>query len=463
MTRREFLSASAAFAATAGTGMARAAPLPREADVVVIGAGAAGIAAARRILAANRKVIVLEAADRIGGRCLTDSKTFEVPFDRGAHWLYNPDANPMVKLARGAGIDVYNASPGQKIRIGRRNARASETEQFLATLVRAKRAIDEAARGRADVSCALALPNDLDVWAGTIDFVLGASATGKDLKNLSVMDQVRAPERNTAIGCRKGLGALLAKLGEGLPVSVATPANRIVWSGRDVGVETPAGRINARAIVVTVSSNVLASGNIRFTPDLPKRQLDAASKLSLGSYDRIALWLPNNPLGLGPNETMIEQSRDGKTALLLANTNGSSLCTIDVAGDFGRALSAQGEGAMIAFATEWLTTLFGSDVAAAVKRSAATRWNAMPHVLGAMSAAEPGGQPSRRVLTEPLGAMVFAGEATHETLWGTVDGAWESGERAADAVLRRIGPMKEAAPASPRKKSHSRKRRSNPR
>jgi monoamine oxidase len=113
---------------------------------------------------------------------------------------------------------------------------------------------------------------------------------------------------------------------------------------------------------------------------------------------------------------------------------------------------------MIAFATEWLTTLFGSDIAAAVKRSAATRWNAAPHVLGAMSAAEPGGQPSRKVLMEPLGAMVFAGEAAHETLWGTVDGAWESGERAADAVLRRIGAIKEAAPAAPRKKSHSRKR-----
>jgi len=245
-------------------------------------------------------------------------------------------------------------------------------------------------------------------------------------------------------------------------VSVATPANRVVWSGRDIGVETPAGRINARAIVVTVSSNVLASGNIRFTPDLPKRQLDAAAKLSLGSYDRIALWLPKNPLGLGPNETMIEQSRDGKTALLLANTNGSSLCTVDVAGSFGRALSAQGEGAMIAFATEWLTTLFGSDIAAAVKRSAATRWNAAPHVLGAMSAAEPGGQPSRRVLMEPLGSLFFAGEAAHETLWGTVDGAWESGERAADAVLRKIGAMKETAPP-PRKKSHSRKRQPTPR
>jgi monoamine oxidase len=458
MTRRDFLSASAAFAAGAGTAtQLRAAPLPRDADVVVIGAGAAGIAAARRIQAANRKVIVIEASSRIGGRCLTDIKTFDVPLDRGARWLYSPDTNPMIKLARGAGLAVYPASPGQKIRIGRRNARAGETEEFLATLVRAKRAIDDAARGRADAACASALPNDLGVWAGAVEFVLGASATGKDLKNLSAMDQVRGPERNAAIGCKQGLGALLATLGQAMPVSLSTPANRVVWAGRDIGVDTPAGRINARAIIVTVSSNVLASGNIRFTPDLPKRQLDAAAKLSLGSYDRIALWLPNNPLGLGTNESLIEQSGDGKTALLLANAGGSSLCTIDVGGNFGRDLSAQGEGAMIAFATEWLTKLFGSDVAAAVKTSAATRWNAAPYVLGAMSAAEPGGQPSRKILMEPLGAMFFAGEAAHETLWGTVDGAWESGERAADAALRKIGAIRDTAPAEPARKSKRRR------
>ena len=112
----------------------------------MIGAGAAGIAAARRIVAANRKVIVVEAASQIGGRCLTDTATFEVPFDRGARWMHNPDTNPMIKLARSAGLDVSAAPLGQKIRVGRRNARAGETEEFLAALVRANRAIDEASR-----------------------------------------------------------------------------------------------------------------------------------------------------------------------------------------------------------------------------------------------------------------------------------------------------------------------------
>src|SRR6201988_1477517 len=116
MTRRDLLSASAALAvAPVFDARARAAPLPREADIVVIGAGAAGIAAARRIMAANRKVIVVEAAAQIGGRCLTDTATFEVPFDRGARWMHNPETNPMIKLARAAGLGISTAPLGQKI------------------------------------------------------------------------------------------------------------------------------------------------------------------------------------------------------------------------------------------------------------------------------------------------------------------------------------------------------------
>ena len=447
MTRRDFLSASAALAAAPAFGArAFAAPLPREADIVVIGAGAAGIAAARRVLAANRRVIVVEAAGQIGGRCLTDITSFDVPFDRGARWMHNPDTNPMIRLARSAGLDIAAAPPGQKIRVGRRNARPGETEEFLAALVRANRAIDEASRGRADVACASVLPRDLGDWAGTAEFVLGANATGKDLKDISVIDKARAQDRNAALGCRQGLGTLIAKLGEQVPLALSTPASRINWSGRDVTVETPSGKIAARAAIITVSSNVLASGNIKFTPDLPKRQLDAAARLGLGSYDRIALQLPGNPLGLGRDDVLIEQSTSMRTALLVANIGGSSLCAIDVAGSFGSDLSAQGEKAMIAFAAEWLAKLFGSEVAASIGKSSATRWNAAPFALGAMSVAAPGAQPSRKILGEPVGSLFLAGEATHETLWGTVDGAWESGERAAEAALRKIGALRDAEP-----------------
>jgi monoamine oxidase len=371
--------------------------------------------------------------------------------------MHNPETNPMIKLARAAGIEITTAPSGQKIRIGRRNARAGEVEELLATLVRANRAIDDASRGRVDVSCASVLPKDMGDWAATVEFLFGANATGKDLKELSAIDKIRAQDRSAALACRQGLGALIAKLGDGLPVSLGTPATRIAWSGRDVTVETAAGKIAARAAIVTASSNVLTSGAVKFTPELPKRTLDAASKVSLGSYDHIVLQLPGNPLGLSRDDVVIEQAKDARTAFMIANMGGSSLCSIDVAGSFGRDLSAQGETAMVAFAMEWLAKLFGSDVAKAVRKSSATRWDTAPFALGAMSAASPGGQPSRKILMEPAGSLFLAGEAVHETLWGTVDGAWESGERAAEAALRRIGAIKDAEPERPAR-SKKRKR-----
>ncbi len=459
ISRRTFLTTSVAFAALPVSRMMAATP-PREVDIVVIGAGAAGIAAARRIQAAGRSVVVIEASPRIGGRCRTDPALFGVPFDRGARSLYNPDGNPLVKLARSNGFDIAPAMAGQKIRVGRRNARAGEAEDFLTALVRANRAIDEAARNKVDVACAAALPNDLGDWAATVEFVLGPSSTGKDLRDLSAMDRARLQERGAAIVCRQGLGALLIKLGEGVAVMLGTPATRVAWSNRDVAVDTPAGKIAARAAIVTVSTHVLTSGRIAFAPDLPKRQLDAAANLRLGSYDRIALQMPGNPLGLGRDENVIERGKDAGTALLVANIAGSSLCTVDVAGKFGADLSAQGEEAMQAFAREWLGGLFGSDAVSKIERSFATRWNAEPAIGGAMSAAAPGAAGGRKLLGEPFGNVFIAGEATHETLYGTVEGAWDSGAQAADAALKKIGPAKPPPPAA--KKSRPKKRQAPP-
>jgi monoamine oxidase len=430
-----------------------AVPASGDVDVVIIGAGAAGIAAARRVAAAGRRFALIEASDRIGGRCVTDMRTFGVPFDRGAHWIHMPDINPVAKLASRTGLDIYPAPPGQRLRIGRRYAREGEMEGFLAALVRSNRAIAEAARGKADVACSQALPKDLLDWRPTVEFALGPFGCAKDLPDISAADFAKSAERDVDSFCRQGFGTLIAKLADGLPVQLSTPVMRIDTS-RAVEVETAKGRITGRVAVVTVSTNVLTSGRIRFTPDLPKRQLDAAGKLALGSYDHVALELPGNPLGLQPDELVFEKSNNTRTGVLLANIGSSTLCMVDVAGRFGRDLSAQGEPAMVAFALDWLGGLYGTDLKKAVKASAATRWNSEPRVLGAFSAAAPGGQPSRRTLMEPIRERLwFAGEAVHETLWGTVGGAWESGERAAEAALRKIGALREpeAARGSPRR------------
>ena len=448
-SRRSFLAAGAAATAAPALGAPapkKGAPAPKQEppggiDAVIVGAGAAGIAAARRLAAAGRRYVLIEAAAQIGGRCITYTSTFGVAYDRGAHWIHMAELNPLAKLARGTGLEVYPAPPGQRLRIGRRYARESEMEDYLAALVRANSAIFEAARGRVDVSCAQALPKDLGEWRSTIEFFLGPFGCGKELAEISALDFSRSAERDNDAFCRQGFGALLAKFAAGLPVEVSTPVTTIDWGGRaGVTVETAKGRIAAGAAIVTVSTNVLTAGKIKFAPDLPRRQLDAASRLRLGSYDRIALELSDNPLALRPDEPVFEKSNGTRTGAILANISGSTLCTVDVAGNFGRDLATKGTPEMIDFALQWLSSLYGSDMKTAVKRSHATRWNAEPWVLGAFSAAAPGGQASRRVLMEPLNNRLwFAGEAVHETLWGTVGGAWESGERAADAVMRPAG------------------------
>jgi monoamine oxidase len=443
LSRRSFLAASAASAAFVAR-PAIGAPTPRttETDVVIVGAGAAGIAAARRIAAANRHFVMIEAADHIGGRCVTDTRTFGVPFDLGAHWIRSPEVNPLTKLTPRRGIEIYPAPASQKVRIGLRNAREGELEDFLTAQVRATRAIVDAAR-KGDVPCEQALPNDLGDWRSTVEFVLGPFACGRDLAKLSAVDFVRIADRRGDAFCRQGFGALLAGLAAGIPVQLSTPATAID-AGRGLEVQTPKGNIEARTAIVTVSTNVLVSGRIRFTSESPQRVLDACSALSLGSYDHIALEFSGNPLGLESDDLVFEKSADTHTGAILANVSGTSLCLIEVTGSFGRELSAQDEATMVNFAGEWLAKLYGTDVKRAVKRAFATRWNADPLTLGAMSAAGPGGQAARRVLMEPWHDSVwFAGEAVHETLWGTVGGAWESGERAAEAVLRRLGGVRE--------------------
>ncbi|HYY37838.1 MAG TPA: FAD-dependent oxidoreductase [Xanthobacteraceae bacterium] len=446
LTRRSFLASSAvAVAARPAFGAPRPAPVPEVprsgwVDAVVVGAGAAGIAAGRRLAAAGKRFVVLEAADEVGGRCITDTKTFGVPYDRGAHWIFAADINPLGKLAMQVGLDVYPAPPGQRMRIGRRYAREGEMEDFLASLVRANTAIADVAR-KSDVACTQALPKELGDWRTTIEFVLGPYGCSKDLSEVSTADLSHSGERDNNAFCRQGFGTLLARLAAPLPLLLSTPVKTIEWWSRArIEVDTTKGQFKTGLLILTVSTNVLTSGKIKLAPDLPKRHLEAATKLKLGSRDHIALELTGNPLGLRSDELVFEKAGGRQTAAIFGNMSGSTICVLDVGGNFGRDLSAKGEAAMIDFAISWLGGLYGADIKNAVKRRHATRWNNEPWVLGAASAAAPGAQSARKVLAEPINYRIFlAGEATHETRWGTVNGAWESGERAADAVVKLLG------------------------
>ena len=216
LSRRSFLAGSAAsFAAGPALGQrARtgAGASSGEVDCIIVGAGAAGIAAARRLSAAGRSFRLIEASNRIGGRCFVETQSFGVAFDRGAHFIHNPDSNPLTRLAARTGLEIYPAPSGQRIRIGRRNAREGELEDYLAASVRANRAIGDAVRGKGDVDCASAMPRDLGDWRSTVEFALGPYNSAKDLGEISAMDLSRAGDRDASAFCRQGYGALLAKL-----------------------------------------------------------------------------------------------------------------------------------------------------------------------------------------------------------------------------------------------------------
>ena len=417
-------------------------------DVLIIGAGAAGIAAGRRLLTANKKFAILEASDRMGWRCFTDTATFNLPYDPGACSIHLPEQSSLAKLAAQAGTELYPDPERQQFRVRSRrglektleeNRSKLELEEFYAERVRCYAAIAQAAAGNDDISCAKALPADLGDWRRTMEFVLGPYRFGAELSELSAKEYVASIDRSPARLCRPGVGALIGKLALGVPIKFFSPVTLLDWSERSVALVTGEGVATARAAIVTASTAVLASGKIRFRPNLPGAYASAFEKLKLGSYDHVALAFNGNPLGLDANEVVFERSYTTRTAALFANVHGSRLSLLTLAGRGGVELADKGENAMTDFALDWISGVFGSIARKAVLRVHTTSWNKDPWTLGAFSSAALGAQEARKALSQPLNDIVwFAGEAVHQTAWGTVGGAWQNGERAADAVIARL-------------------------
>ena len=259
------------------------------------------------------------------------------------------------------------------------------------------------------------MPRDLGDWRASVEFALGPYFSSKDLGEISGADLIRAGERNIAALCRQGYGALLAKHAEGFPVRLDTAVTLvdIINRGTKVELTTTKGTITGQHVIITASPNVVLD-RIKFDGGLPKRHQDAFEKLTLGSFENIALELPGNPLGLPADELVFEKASGPRTGALTANIGGTALSVVSVGGKFARDLAEQGDKAMVEFAVEWLSGMYGAGVKKALRRTQVTQWSKEPWIQGATATAAPrlaggaphpdGADPQPRVLRRRGGA-----------------------------------------------------------
>ncbi len=422
--RRSFLAGLSGLAALGPVRLARASGNPK---VVVIGAGVAGLSASKTLTAKGVDHVVIDAADRIGGRAFTESSTFGIPCDVGAHWLHNGEDNPLVPFAKRSGIDVYEAGEVEWLFANGKWLEGDDEEEIWDQVEDAESAINRALERDLDVSLRSVMDSDTSPLAA---FLVGAYEHAASVGSLSTLDWDRQ-EEGTDMFPEGALGSIVAAWGAEVPVQLNTAVTHVDWSGGGVRVETSAGAIDAEAAIVTVPTSVLAKGAIRFGPNLPQKTERAINDLPLGSYNHIVLQMAGNPFD-AEEDTMLCYAGNGGTAGLLVNAGGSGLTYFDVAGDFGAGLTRQGEGAMVEFARAALKDMLGAEGLASLKKAKAFPWEANPLAGGAYTAARPGRARARDRLKEPVAdRLFFAGEATSLSKPATLDGAIGEGARAA--------------------------------
>lgn len=409
-------------------------------DVAVIGAGAAGLAAGLTLQASGKRFIVLEARDRIGGRAFTDHDTFPgIAFDHGGHWLHSASQNPFTAIADRSGFryetrlgwDSRVILTGEGRQLGRTEARKG-SQSLRTTLER----IAAAGAAGQDIAAA-ALFDAADPWH-RITRRIFTLITSHEPEDCSTLDSSRYIDTGEDWPVRDGYGALVAKNAEGLPVRLSTPVTAVDWSGRSICLETPAGTITAKALVLAVPVNVLASGAIRFTPALPHHLTEAIHDCPMGAFEKIAFLLDRPLDGFGHTYSEVTDGLPGTRAPMgfVINPFGWPMLLAHVGGNQARNLVAAGEGAMAEEALDAMVFAFGSSIRRRIVRSLFTRWAADPWSRGAYSACRPGRAAARLVFQEPVGGSMFlAGEHCSIHHYSTIHGAHLSGIAAARRAM----------------------------
>ena len=398
-------------------------------DVVIVGGGAAGLAAAGRLRGSELRHLVVEARSRLGGRAWTVA-TDSGPVDLGCGWLHSADRNPWVGVAQQQGRTIDKTPPPWMRPSLSFGFPHTEQREFI----EARQAFDdavEAAAERAD-GPASALLDRNGRWHNLIAAV-STFVTGAELTKVSVHDLARYHDTGVNWRIVEGLGATSAAYGADIPVALDCAVSRIDHSGRRVRLETASGAITADQAIITLPTSMLSDERL-FAPALPDKTA-AAQGLPLGLDDKLFISLD------GAEEFETDSRLFGRTDRV--GTGAYHLRPFgrpQIEGYFGGALAgeleAAGDRGFFDFAVEELVGLLGSGFARRVRPLHVHRWGADPFARGAYSYALPGKADGRAALARPIDdRLFFAGEACSLHDFSTVHGAWRSGVKAAADVM----------------------------
>ncbi|MDY0871741.1 flavin monoamine oxidase family protein [Dongia rigui] len=406
-------------------------------DLVIIGAGAAGLAAARAARDAGLNIEVVEAASRIGGRGYTDLTTFPAPFDLGCQWLHAATINPYTKAADRLGFRYRKSNFNYRIHDGKWWLNERLVDEFGQSLAATYDRIAAAGAAGDDGPAARSI-DPADDWAP----LFRRAYTGYMAwppEEVSTYDTSRFHFTDEDWPVEDGYGALIAAEGADIEVNLDCPVKSIDWGSNEVMVGTARGMIFCRAVLVTVSIAVLKAERIKFFPLLPDWKLDALDRLQMGHAEKAGFWLKRDIFaGMDPHFAMLNWE-DAPTAGFLCKPFDRPMVTMFASGPFARDLFAQGSDAAIAEARSLLTKVFGADIQKEIVTACATNWVNDPYILGAYSVLSPHGGEARAELAQPIENRVFfAGEAASSDGFSTAHGAYNSGMAAVDLITKAL-------------------------